>query len=141
MQTQTLIGALVKLYINNKPYGPSQTVSYVVDYGQTGIYGIDSMFIQEIAPTRAVITGNVSGLRLKASGGLEALGISPTLDRILEFPYISIRIQDRQSKEDIIFIPNAQITNQQFSASAKGVVKVSFSFLGVAALSTSDRKN
>ena len=141
MQSSILTGALVKVYLNGKPFGPSQTVSYVVDYGQTGTYGIDSMFVQEISPTKAVVTGNISGLRIKASGGLEALGISPTLDRILEFPYISIRIQDRQSKEDIIYIQAAQITNQQFSAAAKGVVKVSFSFLGVAALSTTDRKN
>lgn len=141
MQSQTLTGALVKIYINGKPYGPAQSIDLSSDFGQTGIYGIDSLFVQEISPTRAVVAGTVSGLRIKSSGGLEALGIAPTLDRVLEFPYISIRIQDRQSKEDIWYIQAAQVTNQRFSASSKGVAKVTFSFLGVAALSPLDRVN
>ena len=46
-------------------------------------------------------------------------------------PYISIRVSDRRTGEDIIFIPYAKVKNEKLSVSAKGNAKVSFGFTGL----------
>ena len=67
-QSVTLKGSGVKLYVSGKLYPEVQSLTYTIDYGESEIYGIDSQFAQEIAPTRVSVQGTVTGIRIKLTG-------------------------------------------------------------------------
>ena len=134
-----LVGAHIKLYINNKLYKVGQTIMLDLDYGETEIYGIDSAHPQEIAPTKVSVRGNVTGLRIKQSGGLQGINARPLFTDIAASPYISIRIQDRSTGEDIIFIPQAKVTKETITMATRATVKANFSFSGIVGLQPLDR--
>lgn len=127
----TLVGAAIKLYLNNSPYEVAQGISFVVDYSETPIYGIDVIYPQEIATTRITVSGSVQGLRTISSGGLQAKNARPLFHHAMASPYVSIRIQDIASGEDILFIPQAKITQESHSAMTKSSYKLNFNFVGV----------
>jgi len=134
-----LPGALIRIYINNKIYKEAQQVQYVLDAGENEIYGIDSPFPQEISSTRSMVSGSITGVRVRSSGGLQAYNARPLTIDLMKAEYISIRIQDRASGEDILFIPNAKISQQTFQAATKGLVRLSFNFKGLVAFESLDR--
>lgn len=134
-----LTGAHIKLYINNKLYKAVQSINLNIDYGESEIYGIDSAYAQEIAPTKLSVRGSCNGIRIKYSGGLQAEEMRPLFTDLAASPYISIRIQDRESGEDILFIPNAKISNEKHSISTKSTYKLSFDFIGQIPLMALDR--
>lgn len=125
-----LAGAHIKLYINNQVYKVVQSVTITVDYGEQEIYGIDAAHAQEIAPTKLSIKGSVQGLRIKNSGGLQAAKIRPLFVDLMASPYISIRIQDRSTGEDILYIPQAKVSSESHVAATKSTYKMSFNFAG-----------
>jgi len=129
-QALILTGANVKIYINNKVYNVVQSISFSVDYGETEIYGIDTMYAQEIAPTKITVRGTIQGLRVKMSGGLQGVTMRPLFSDNAASPYISIRVTDRYSGEDIIFIPNAKVSRESHSVSTKSTYKLNFDFVG-----------
>jgi hypothetical protein len=125
-----LVGAHIKLYINNKVYNLVQSVSVTVDYGEQPIYGIDAAHAQEIAPTRLSVSGSVQGLRVKNSGGLQASTIRPLFNDLMASPYISIRIQDRATGEDILYIPQCKVSQESHQMATKTTYKMNFNFIG-----------
>ena len=130
-QSVVLKGAEIRIYIAGKIYPEAQEVRYVIDYGEREIYGIDTQYAQEIAPTRVSVQGSVSGVKVKVSGGLQGKSIRTRIHEILYAPYTSFRIQDKFSAEDILFLPQMKVTSESFSAQIKGVVRVSFNFKGI----------
>lgn len=139
MNSIILVGAHIKVYINNKQYKVTQNITLSVDYGEDGLYGIDSPWPQEIAGGKITIKGKVAGLRVKYSGGLQALNIRPLFTDMAASPYISIRVQDRSTGEDIFFIPKAKCSNEDHTAPIKGSYKLNFDFLGQTILFALDR--
>lgn len=131
MAVQTLTGATIKLFIGGVLYPECQSISLAIDYGEEPIYGVDSAFPQEIRQTRISVKGQVSGIRLKASGGIQSRNARSLIKDALHAPYVSIQIKDRAGDEILYFIPQAKIINESFSASAKGIVNVSFGFTGI----------
>lgn len=138
-QPIVLTGAHIKLYINNQVYKLVQSISITVDYGEQEIYGIDAEHAQEIAPTRLSVRGSVNGLRIKNSGGLQAQNMRPLFVDLIASPYISIRIQDRSTGEDILFIPNAKVSSESHSIATKSTYKMNFNFVGQVPLFALDR--
>lgn len=138
-QTVVLTGALIKVYINGNLYREAQSLQFSIDYGEYSIYGIDSPYPQEIAPGKNTVIGSISGLRMKMSGGLQSYGARPIWSDFGASPYISIRIQDRSTSEDILYIPSAKITNEKHSAPSKGTYKLSFDFVGQIGWTSIDR--
>lgn len=130
MALLTLTGANIKVYINNKVYPYIKSLSMTIDYGEQEIYGIDAEYAQEIAPTKISVRGSVQGMRVKLSGGLQAMNMRPLFTDIAAGPYISIRIQDRSTQEDILFIPNAKITKEAHVVSVKQSYQLNFDFVG-----------
>lgn len=141
MIPQTLTGAHIKLYINNALFKTVQSVTWTVAYNEDPVYGIDSLYPQEIASTKISVTGSIQGIRLKLSGGLQAKDIRPVFTDANASPYISIRIQDRQSGEDIIYIPNAKVTRETHAIATKSTYKLNFDFIGQIPLFVLDRKD
>lgn len=134
-----LTGAKCKLFLNEVQYKEVQLVTWTLDYGVQEIYGIDSPHPQELATTRASVTGSVRGIRITGSGGLQASVIRPKIQDILHTPYISMRIQERVTGEDLIYIPKIMITRESVTVPTKGVIKLSFDFKGTVALNPLDR--
>ena len=126
-----LKGAEVKVYIGGKLYPEAQSLSWTIDYGETEIYGIDSQFPQEIAPTRLSVQGKIDGIRIKLSGGLQGYQARTRINEILQAPYTALRIKDRHSDIDLLWLPQMKVTNESYQIQAKGVVKLSFTFKGI----------
>lgn len=139
MAALTLVAGDINFYVNNTLYKVTQSVTLEVDYSEDGIYGIDSPWAQEIAGGRATIKGSVKGLRIKNSGGIQAVNLRPTFTDMAASPYVSIRIQDRSSMEDIALIINAKISNESHTMAAKGVYRLDFNFVGQQILWALDR--
>lgn len=135
----TLSGAHIKLYINNDIYPVVQSVTFSVDYGEYPIYGIDAPHAQELGPGKIEVRGNIQGLRTKHSGGLQAANARTLFNHAASSPYVSIRIQDRSTGEDILFVPNAKITRENHSISIKNTYKLNFDFIGQIPLFALDR--
>lgn len=134
-----LTGANIKFYVNNKLYKVTQTVTLRVEYNEEGIYGIDVPWPQEIASGKIVCRGRVEGLRVKQSGGLQADNLRPLFTDIAASPYVSIRIQDRATGEDIVFIPNAKVSVEDHTIRIKNSYKLNFDFIGQIPLFALDR--
>lgn len=141
MIPQTLTGALIKLYINNRLFKTVQSLTWTVSYNEDPTYGIDSAYPQEISTTKISVTGSVQGIRLKLSGGLQAHDIRPLFTDVNASPYISIRVQDRQSGEDIFYVPNAKVTRETHVVATKSTYKLNFDFIGQIPLFALDRKD
>ncbi len=139
MALLTLAGPHIKVYINNKVYPYIRSISVNVEYGETENYGIDAEYAQEIAPTKISVRGSVQGMRVKLSGGLQAMNMRPLFTDIAAGPYISIRITDRSTQEDILFIPNAKVTKEAHVVSVKQTYQLNFDFVGQVPLFALDR--
>jgi len=117
--------------VGGKLYPEAQDISYTIDYGETEIYGIDSQYPQEIAPTRLSVQGKISGLRVKLTGGLQGYQLRTRINEILQAPYTALRIKDRHSDIDILWLPQMKVSNETLQVAAKGVAKLSFTFKGI----------
>jgi hypothetical protein len=130
-QSVTLKGAEIKVYIGGKLYPEVQSITWTIEYGEEEIFGIDSVFAQEIATTKVKIAGTVSGIRIKYSGGLQGAAARVKISEVLSGPYTSLRVQDRYSQKDILFVPQMKVTSESFQAAAKGIAKLNFNFKGI----------
>lgn len=133
-----LTGAHIKLFINNTLYKEVQSITLNVSYNESPIFGIDALYPQEIASVKVDVNGSVNGLRVKNSGGLQGKNMRPLFLDLAAAPYISIRVQDRESQEDIIFIPNAKVNSENHTI-VKGTYKLNFTFTGQIPLWALDR--
>lgn len=139
MSALVLTGANIRLYMNNRIFNTVQSVTFQVDYGEQEIYGIDSPWAQEIAPGKITVRGTISCIRTKNSGGLQASALRPAFSDIAAGAYISIRINDRSTNEDILFIPNAKVTRESHTVATKTTYKLVFEFVGQIPLFALDR--
>lgn len=139
MASIVLTGANIRLYVNNKIFNTVQAININIDYAESEIWGIDAPYAQEIAPGRVMVRGTVSCIRMKNSGGLQANQLRPLFADFAAGPYISLRINDRQTNEDIIFIPNAKVTRETHVAATKTTYKLTFEFIGQIPLMALDR--
>jgi hypothetical protein len=132
-------GADIKLFINGKVYNSVQQLSWVVDRGEQEIYGIDIPFPQEIFTTKVSIKGKVSGVRVKASGGIQANNMASLITDIQASPYIDIRVQDRHTGYDLLLLTRAKISSESVEVGAKSVLRYSFEFKALIPYSELDR--
>lgn len=139
---KTLRGADCILFINGQKYTQVVQIDYSESLGLNPIYGVDDSFPQELANSgRVSIRGKVTGLKLSYDGNLQGSGIRGLITSFLSNPYISIRVKDRRSQEDIIYIIKAKVSDEAWSIPAKKTVHVTFSFMGIRNLQPLDRVN
>lgn len=137
--TKTIQGAAVKVFINGQLWGAVQEISWTLDYSEQELYGIDSPFPQEIHGVKTSAYGSIKGLRIRQSNGLQGIQARPVIHEVLSSPYISIRVQDRFSGEDLVFFPRAKVASETHSVPAKGILSVSFQFRAMAGWQPMDR--
>ena len=126
-----LRGADVIIKVAGKPFKGAQSVAYTIDYGEQEIYGIDSQFPQEIAPTKVAVSGTISGVRVKLSGGLQGHDLRSKINQILYGSYVSLEIRDRHSDIVLLWVPQMKVSNEQLQVTAKGVARLTFNFKGI----------
>lgn len=141
MSTSVIRGADVKLYIGGKLYPEVQSISYTIEYMENEIYGIDSIYPQEIKTDRIAVRGTVQGIRIKLTGGLQAYNIRPRLVDILGSPYVSLEVKDRHTDVRLFFLPQMKVTSETNSVASKGVMRVSFKFKGIVPYGEMDFSN
>jgi len=134
-----ITGAQITIFWNNQLYKEVADVSFGIDYGEEEIFGIDSAYSQEIAGGKVTVSGNVSGFRIKNSGGLQAKNLRPLFTDVSANPYVSLRVTDRSTSEDILFIPQCKVVSENHSIPATGTYKLNFSFKGMIPLMALDR--
>jgi hypothetical protein len=137
-QPVTVTGASVKIKLSGVLYPQAQSISYTIDYGEEPIYGIDSPYPQEIRQTRISVQGQIVGMRIRASGGIQTAKVRTEISRSLQAPYMSVQIIDISTEEIILFIAQAKVTSQSITVAAKGVLQLSFSFKGIIPLEDND---
>ena len=130
-QSNIVKGADVKIFISGNQYKEAQSITWTVDCGDSEIFGIDSQFAQEIAPTRVTVQGSVSGVLLKLSGGLQGHEIRTKINEVLHGAYTSLRVKDRSVDRDLLWLPQMKVTSETYQITSKSTVRVSFNFKGI----------
>ena len=134
-----LVGAKIQLYINNVVYKQVESLTFTVDTDVEEIMGIDSLFAQELTPSKVKVFGSVQGLRLMNNGGLQGAAIRPLYLDFAASPYISIRVVDRQTQEEIFACFDAMVTSENHTIPNRGSYKLNFSFKGKVPVFALDR--
>jgi hypothetical protein len=130
-QPLVIAGGSVRLFINNVVYTVAQSVSLEVTTGEYAIFGINSPYAQEIAGGGQVsVSGNVKGIRINNSGGVQGINGRPLFSDVAASNYISLRLEDRKTGELLWSVPKAKVTKSSESVAAKGVYSLSFDFIG-----------
>lgn len=137
--THTIQGSAVKIFINGKVWGAAQEVSWTTDYAEKELYGIDNPFPQEIYGAKVATYGSIKGLRTRQSGGTQGVGLRPILQEFASSPYVSIRIQDRYSGEDLVYMPKAKVSSEALSVGTKGILVLNIQFRAMAGWQPQDR--
>lgn len=130
MATTILSGAHVKIRINGTIYPLAQSISYSISSGETEIYGVDSIFPQEIAPTTSSVSGRIDGLKI-ARASLQSLNIRDPNSQIMGSGYNMIEVLDRKTKSVIISFPMCRVSDESFSIQTKSTARLSFSFKAI----------
>lgn len=131
-------GSLILVKINGQVYNECHSVSWNIGNSLREVFGIDTSLPQEIIQGQSTVTGNIVGLAINFSGGLQGIQATPLVSAIFSAPYISIRVLNRFTGESLLFVPNAQIGDQNTSVVAKGIMNISFSFKGLVAYQVLD---
>lgn len=134
-----ITGAQIEIFWNNLQYKEVADISFTVGYDEQELYGIDSQYCQEICGGKISVTGQVNGFRLKLSNGLQAKNLRSLFSDVSASPYVSLRVSDRSTKEDLIFIPQCKIDSETYSIPSRGTVKLNFSFKGMVPFFPLDR--
>lgn len=131
-------GARINLYVNNTLYKECDNVSFTINKDIDVIMGIDSAYPQELAVNMVKVSGQVRGMRLKLSGGLQAKNMQPLYTEVVQGAYISVRIEDRLTQEPIFSCFNVMVTDENHSIPAKGIYRLDFSWVGMVPLMALD---
>lgn len=131
MSGQPIVGANLKLYINNRPFGIATNIEWTRQDQHKAVYGIDSIVPYELLPQTTSINGKVSFTAIKRDGGLIGRSIVARTTEILREKYISIVLVDRDSGFIILRVDQCIVTTQSYKADAKGILRGVFSFEGI----------
>lgn len=134
-----ITGAQITISWNNQQYKEVADINFTINYEQDEIYGIDSLYVQELADGRISVEGTVSGFRLKNNGGLQGKNMRPLFTDVGASPYISLLVQDKTTNEQILFVAQCKIVSESHSIPSRGVYKLNFNFKGIIPLFALDR--
>lgn len=137
-QSVTLRGADIKVIANGKVLPFVQSIVYTIDYSETEIRGIDSIFAQEISTTKISVKGTINGIKIKRTGGLQGYSLRPRITEALYNPYISLEVRDRSSNEPILIIQQCKIGSETTTIQTKTTVKINCSFTGIIPMTEHD---
>jgi hypothetical protein len=132
MQQVIQTGPGVKLLINGIVVGFATGINFTRSINTKEIYGIDSPLPQEIVATTYSVRGNLTGLRIRDSGGLDGYGIMDISDisRYFNFKYSTIEVVDRATSKTIYTIQKCVFDSDTWNITARAPITFSASFKG-----------
>lgn len=127
---QTGSGVLIK--VNKAVVGFATGITYSRSQGTKVIYEIDSPFPVEIMPTRYGISGQLTGFRLRGSGGVDGQGILDlsNVQNYFAQKYVTFEVVDRKTNLPIFFVNRALFDNDSWRVDAKSIMSFTVSFVG-----------
>ena len=134
MSNQVLTGQGVVIYVNKSMVGFATGIEYTRRTNVEYIYEIDSPFAAEVAPKGPYsVTGTLTGLRMKGSGGLDGSGIMD-VSNVANFftqKYVTLEIRDRTTDQAICFINRCLFDQDGFKAEVRSQMTFSATFRGI----------
>lgn len=138
-QAQTLTGARAKLYINEKLIGLATDCSWSLPYGMEPVHTLGRYEPQEIVPvSQEAIEVSMNGMRVVNNGphqgfdgNVDTAKLVPVLKDLLNNKDITIRIEDRQTGEEIMRVAQCRSRGYSSQVGAKGMVTYSMNFIGI----------
>lgn len=133
-QADVVTGAAVKLLVNGKVVGIGTSISIQRDQGVKPIYGIDVVTPQELAITGPYsVRGSITGLYTRSAGGFDGLQAinASTITDYFNQNYCVLELIDRKTGTSIAKITSVIFNSDSFQVSAKAVMSISGSFMGV----------
>lgn len=126
-------GASVRLIINGITLGFATGLSFTRSTASKYIYGIDSPYAQEIVNTTYSVGGTLTGVRVRASGGLDGFGIMDlsTLQSYFNQKYCTLEIVDRSSNKTMYTIQKVVFDQDSWTIQARSIITFSGNFKGV----------
>jgi hypothetical protein len=126
-------GAGVRVSINGSVVGFATSLSFTRTTSTKVIYGIDSPVPAEIAPTVYSVQGNLSGFRLRDSGGLDGTGIMNVSSVYAFFAqkYCTIEVVDILTNVTMYQFNKVIFDQDSWNISTKQLVTFSASFKAV----------
>lgn len=116
-----LVGANVICYVNGSLYGNVISFKWDASTPSRVIGGIDNVEAMELAPTNSLCGWNMSLYRIKGSGGLQGLGISPVSTEIARGKYFTITLIERISDTVIFEAKFCKVDNESWDVAAKSM--------------------
>lgn len=131
MTSFTIPTAATVLRINGKPYGCVSSFSWSSSTPQKAVNGIDDLAAQELIPTSASVSGNISLYRITGSGGLEGAGLTTSFDEIPRERYFVLQLVDTRTDQILFEARSCKVESQQWNVAAKSLITGSCSFRGL----------
>ena len=111
--------------------GIFNSISYGLAYDAVPINTVGRFSAQEIVYTgQDVISVQASGFRVVGAGAHTTTGL-PALQDLLNADYVTIVVEDRQTKQAIARIHSVRPTGYSTGVSARNVQEISVSFIGI----------
>lgn len=138
----TLTGARAKLYINGTLVGLATDCNWSLPYGMEPVHTLGRFEPQEIVPvSQEAIEVSMNGMRVVNfgphvgfDGNVDTAKMVPVLKDLLNNKDVTIRIEDRQTNENIMEIVRCRSRGYSSQVGAKGMVTYSMQFIGIIAL-------
>lgn len=134
-QIQTGSGVVVK--VNGKVVGFATGLTFTRSQNLKVIHEVDSPFAAEIAPTTYSVSGNMTGFRLRDSGGLDGAGKGnqimdlSTVDSYFYQKYATIEVVDRVSNKMMYSFRGVLFDQDSWSITTKNIITFSASFRAI----------
>jgi hypothetical protein len=131
-QQNILTGAGCKVAINGTVIGFATAITWTRSAGTKPIYEIDNNFIVDQIDTNYMVSGSMSGFRLRGVGNLEAQSIVglDNVKNVFVRNFCTIEIIDRLSSKVIASITNVIFDNDSWSVTAKSIIGFNVQFKG-----------
>lgn len=131
MRNATIKAGDLGIYVNGNLFGIVASLQWEQNFNRRAIGGIDSVFPFELAPGQALINGQMSVFHLHNTAALEGIGLSPRDFVVGRERYFSLQVVDRVTDAVVLQIDRCAINTQSWSAEAIGVLRGSFTFMGI----------
>jgi hypothetical protein len=115
-------GAHVVVYINGSVFGKVTSFGFKSVTARKEIRQVDSVGVQELAPTTTSVSCTMSLYRQMSDGGLEGAGITARYENLPRERYFNVTLVDRVTDSVIFQASQCSVEEQSWTIAPKGLV-------------------
>lgn len=128
MSSSLLQSAHLVVFVNGFVFGEVAAFSFDSPTPHAERRGLDSVEAYELSPTTTKAQGSMSIYRVRGGGGLEGRGIVAPSSHLPRERYFSLLVVDRSTGKRFFQADYCKVTNQAWTADARGRVMGSMTF-------------